>query len=267
MNTMDWHSLPSALAHFEDVARALIGRSPALFIDYDGTLTPIVSNPKDAVMSHRMQELVKSLADCCTVAVISGRDRRDVESKVGLKNLIYAGSHGFDISGPGGLSFIRKEGEKSLPDLDRAEEALSGKLAAISGVRLERKKFALAVHFRNAPPGEEGRIQTIAEQVAKSLDTLKTGRGKKIIELKPDVDWNKGHAVNWLMKKLDLDLSETTPVYLGDDITDEDALAAVAQNGLGILVGHHGDPTHARFGLKDVQEVEIFLKRIKDLIC
>lgn len=267
MNTADSHTIPSALARFEEIRLALTGKSPAVFLDYDGTLTPIVAHPEDAVMSGAMREIIEGLAGCCTVAVISGRERRDVKAMVGVENLFYAGSHGFDITGPEGFSFVYKKGEKSLPDLDRAEEALSRKLAPISGARVERKKFAIAVHYRNAPPEKEEEIKKIAETVARSLCSLKTGPGKKIIELKPDIDWDKGKAVKWLMEKLRLDTSKTLPIYIGDDLTDEDALAEVADNGLGILVGHHGAPTHARFGLKDDGEVGLFLRRLKDLIC
>ena len=89
--------LPHALAHSDELTRLLDVRSAAVFLDYDGTLTPIVDRPEDAVISHGMRRTVRELAGRCRVCVISGRDRRVVQELMGLDNLIVAGSHGFDI--------------------------------------------------------------------------------------------------------------------------------------------------------------------------
>ncbi|MEE9219877.1 MAG: trehalose-phosphatase, partial [Acidobacteriota bacterium] len=96
-------NLPSALAERDQIALRLRGRRPAVFLDYDGTLTPIVSRPELATLPAAMREVLKEVAARVPVAIVSGRDRRDVEALVGLEGLIYAGSHGFDITGPNGL--------------------------------------------------------------------------------------------------------------------------------------------------------------------
>ena len=94
--------LPSALEHVDEIT-ASGTRRLAVFLDYDGTLTPIVAHPEDAVLHDRMREIVERLARRCPVAVISGRDLADVRARVAIDDIVYAGSHGFDIAGPGGL--------------------------------------------------------------------------------------------------------------------------------------------------------------------
>ena len=89
--------LPHALENGDELAGRLAGRRPAVFLDYDGTLTPIVDRPEDAIISDSMREAVRGLAGRCTVCVVSGRDRRVAQELMGIDDLIVAGSHGFDI--------------------------------------------------------------------------------------------------------------------------------------------------------------------------
>src|SRR3989339_69757 len=94
-------SLPSAVESIEKIRIRARDRQLLVSLDYDGTLTPIVERPERAVLSGEMRRIVSELADLCTVAVISGRDLSEVKRLVGLDKIYYAGSHGFDISGPG----------------------------------------------------------------------------------------------------------------------------------------------------------------------
>src|SRR5918999_417255 len=103
--------LPHALAHGDELVRRLAGKVPAVFLDYDGTLTPIVDRPEDAVISQGMRNAIRRLAQRCPVCVVSGRDRRVVQELMGVDDLIVAGSHGFDIWSPEGGEIQRKEGE------------------------------------------------------------------------------------------------------------------------------------------------------------
>ena len=106
--------LPSALSRLGEIARRLAGRRPVVFLDYDGTLTPIVARPELAILSHGMRSQVEALSRHCPVAIVSGRDRGDVEKLVGLPELVYAGSHGFDIAGPGGMALEHEAGRACL---------------------------------------------------------------------------------------------------------------------------------------------------------
>src|SRR5690606_15157717 len=93
-------ALPSALEHLDEIAQWWSDRPLAVFLDYDGTLTPIVPHPADAFLTPEMRRMIAALAERFPVAVISGRDRPDVAARVGLGTLYYAGSHGLDIAGP-----------------------------------------------------------------------------------------------------------------------------------------------------------------------
>ncbi|MDQ2101853.1 trehalose-phosphatase [Azospirillum isscasi] len=255
---------PSALARFDAFAAMLGDRRPAVFLDYDGTLTPIVERPDLAILDESVRSVIRRLAGLCPVAVVSGRDLEDVARHVGIGELIYAGSHGFDIRGPGLRTQI---GEEYLGDLDAAEAALSRRLDGIAGVLVERKRFAIAVHTRRvAAPEGKAAVAEAVHAVAASLPKLRVTGGKEIHELRPNLPWDKGRAVLSLLDRLGLAGPETLPLYLGDDETDEDAFRALAARGegrgAGIRVMDPPAPSAAGWSLKDPAEAGAFLDRL-----
>ena len=248
-----------------DELRARIeGRRPAVFLDYDGTLTPIVEDHTQAVLADAMRDAVAALARVCPVAIVSGRDLAAVRDLVGLEALFYAGSHGFEIGGPEGWHAAIDKGADALPALDRAERALRDELGAIPGHAVERKRFSIAIHYRRATAADAERIGRIVDGVAARHRQLRKGRGKKVFRLQPDVDWDKGHAVTWLLERLGLDRPEVAPLYVGDDITDEDAMSALRDRGVGIVVRGEDDAraTAARYALADCDDVRRFLEML-----
>lgn len=259
-------SLPNALIKLEEIDSIISSRELILFLDYDGTLAPIVSNPNDAVMSEKTRDIIVKLSKKMKIALVSGRDRADVEKKVGLSSLIYAGSHGFDIKGPENLTMETPGGDEVLLFLDKAEKNLKDVLQDVKGAIVERKKYAIAVHFRNVEEQNVSFVLQAVEKELKNQQKLKKGDGKKIVELKPNINWHKGKAVLWLMKKLTASEGKTFPLFIGDDITDEDALKAVEKEGIGILVGSHGEETAASYGLNDIDEVTRFLEELYERI-
>jgi alpha,alpha-trehalase len=259
--------LPSALRSMDEIRRQLDERTPAVFLDYDGTLTPIVDRPDLATLSTSMRETVRLLAKHCTVAIVSGRDRSDVERLVDIDSLVYAGSHGFDIAGPGGLRLEHPEGARHTDDLERAAAELRRQLDSVAGVLVEPKRYALAVHYRLVSPQDVSRVRSAVDQVATTFSTLRKTGGKKIFELRPAIAWDKGKAVLWLLDALDLDRGEVLPLYLGDDVTDEDAFAALDGRGLSIRVGEPSTvSSRAQYGLTDTSEVERFLGELTALL-
>ena len=253
----------SALDRWEELLPRLREQRPAVFLDYDGTLTPIVARPELAVLPEAMRETLRALAVRCPVAIVSGRDRSDVQSLVGIEGLIYAGSHGFDIAGRG----LRYEhGHGCVASLDRAEQELLKAVSGIDGARVERKKFAIAVHFREVRPQCVGRLELIVDAVLRGCPELRKGLGKKVFELRPASEWHKGKAVVWLLEALGLDGTDALPVYLGDDVTDEDAFGAVADCGLGILVAEEPRVTAACYRLTDTAEVQVFLHQLTTVL-
>lgn len=258
--------LPNALSHFDKIQEIIGRRKPLLILDYDGTLSPIVPDPDKAVLSKKMKESLIQLATVTSVAVISGRDRADVEKKVDLEELIYAGSHGLDMTGPEGLDIPEKVSEEILASLKTAAENLKRKLKAVKGCLVESKKYAIAVHFRNVAEEEVEKVKDAVLEELNRHENLKKGTGKKILELKPDIDWHKGRAVNWLFEALNFTKENAIPVFIGDDITDEDAFVSIDAEGIGILVGTHGEETAATFALKDTDEVRLFLERFYSIL-
>lgn len=258
----DAGKLPSALEAMPELESIFRDRRPGLFLDYDGTLTPIVSQPEDALLSGEMRDVLRRLAELCTVAIVSGRDRADVQPLVGLDELVYAGSHGFDIAGPNGLRMEHEGGRERLSELDGAERELASRLEGIAGARVERKRFAIAVHYRNVAEGEVPKVERAVNEVVDGHDGLRLSGGKKVFELRPDIDWDKGRAILWLLEALDLEGDAVLPVYLGDDVTDEDAFRVLRGTGIGVVVGRPPYPTYASYALRDTREVRVFLQRL-----
>ncbi len=258
--------LPLALDHVAELRAMLAGRAPAVFLDYDGTLTPIVERPEDAVLSPGARAAIQRLAGLVPVAVLSGRDLRDVRRMVGVERIAYAGSHGFDLVLPDGAS--HQKGRESIPELDAAEAELESRLRSVTGARVERKAFAIAVHFRQVDPERVTEVEARLEEVATAHPRLRRTGGKKIFELRPGIDWNKGEALRWLLEVMGLAGADVLPVYVGDDETDEDAFRAVRIDGLGVVVRGENDdrPTVARLALRDTEEARAFLELIADAV-
>ena len=258
--------LPHPLEDGDRLVRDLAGRRPAVFLDYDGTLTPIADRPEDAIISDRMREAVRGLARRCPVCVVSGRDRRVVQELMGVDDLIVAGSHGFDIWSPTGGEIQREEGEGFGGLLQGVEARLRKALGEIEGALVEPKKSSVAAHYRLVSEDERPKVGRVVEDLlAEHPDELKVTPGKMVYEIQPNIDWDKGKAVLYLLGALDLDRDDVVPMYLGDDLTDEHAFEALAGRGIGIFVGRTDDPetagrtTAADYSLHTFEEVERFL--------
>ena len=248
------NSLPDALESREAIEAALAGREPAVFLDYDGTLTPIVDRPEDAVLAPEMRERIRRLARRCLVAVVSGRDVGFVLEQVALDSVLYLGSHGFDVVVPEGRELPRErfgEFEGFLGPLADAEVEITDAVSGIAGARIEHKKYAIALHYRQVADEDIEAVEAAVDAVlARHSELRKTG-GKKVFELRPRIEWDKGRAVLWILEALGLNRDEHAPVYVGDDLTDEDAFSVVRENGLAIVVGADERPTLAGFRVAD----------------
>ncbi len=250
--------LPSAL----DAVDSLLAGAPRLLVclDYDGTLTPIAARPDLAVLATPVRNVVHELAALCPTAIVSGRDRADVAERVGVDEAYYVGSHGFDVQGPPGSDIALQLGEPYLPALDTAEARLRERLAAIPGALVERKRFTVATHYRLVERELVPAVDALVDEVLAAVPGLRREPGKQVIEIQPNVAWDKGKAVLWLLEALGLD--DALPVHVGDDITDETVFAVLAEHGAGIFVGADDRATAARFRLRDPDEVVQLLRRI-----
>ncbi|MDQ6773916.1 MAG: trehalose-phosphatase [Candidatus Dormibacteraeota bacterium] len=261
--------LPNALAASAGVAARLRGRRPAVFLDYDGTLTPIVDRPEDAVISENMRRTVADLARRCSVCVVSGRDRPVVQELMGIHDLPVAGSHGFDIWSPGAGAIERREGAEQAGLLKEVTARLERETATIEGALVEPKAASVAVHYRLVAPSQQARIgEIVTRLLAEHPSELKKTPGKMVYEVQPNIEWDKGRAVLYLLTALNLDGPDVIPIYLGDDETDEHAFRALGERGLRILVSSPADHTPAQgftladYRLDTVEEVERWLDQL-----
>lgn len=260
---VDARELPSALERLDEIA-GRDGRRPAIFLDYDGTLTPIVPRPEDAVLAPAVRDTVRRLAACCPVAIISGRDLDVVRSLVGVEGLVYAGSHGFDIAGPQGSAAGGSEHDRFLPVLAEAERTLRARLADVGGTQIERKKYSIAVHYRNVADADRAAVEDAVRDALRRHPELRDLPGKKVHDLQPHIEWDKGRALLHVLRALGLDRPDVLPVYIGDDITDEDAFAALRTRGLGIIVRDELRPTLATAALDSPRDVHRLLASLLD---
>ncbi|XP_018812554.1 probable trehalose-phosphate phosphatase D [Juglans regia] len=262
---------PSALENFEQIISASKGKQIVMFLDYDGTLSPIVEDPDQAFMSVEMREAVRDVARYFPTAIVSGRCRDKVYNFVRLEELFYAGSHGMDIKGPskhrkcdkGNQAVIFEAASEFLPMIVEVYKALVNEISSIPGAKVENNKFCLSVHFRCV---DEKSWAALAEQVRVVLSAypkLKLTQGRKVLEIRPTIKWDKGKALEFLLESLGYaNSNEVLPIYIGDDQTDEDAFKVLRHNGqgFGILVSRVAKETSASYSLQEPSEVKEFLR-------
>lgn len=256
--------IPNALDHMEDLSAWRGTRPLAVFLDFDGTLAEIAEEPGKAEISEEARSALQRFA--CPVAVISGRDREDLESRVNVKGIYYAGNHGFDIAGKGHQHTL-PEADNAVKDVDHAERMARERLGDLSGVIIERKRYSLAVHYRKVKSEEVlEKVQQAVEDMRRETG-LRKRNGKKVLELEPAVEWNKGRALRWLIDILPVS-GEETPfiVYAGDDVTDEDAFFALREDGPGIYVGDALTCSLADYHVRDPGEVLHLLRNLADAL-
>ena len=236
-----------------------------VFLDYDGTLTPIVSRPEEAVLSESMREILRRLVAVWPTTVVSGRSRPDVAARVGVTALGYAGTHGFDISIPGPAGLRLEIGRELAPVLATAAERLRMATAEIPGALVEEKGLAVALHYRLVQPARVPEVERAFEEIFASCPGLRRASGKMVLELRPALDWDKGQAILWLLDRFDSNALALAPVYVGDDLTDEDAFEVLRDRGITVLVTDVPRPTAARYSLRDVAEVKALLTLLTGL--
>ncbi|PPD84547.1 hypothetical protein GOBAR_DD18516 [Gossypium barbadense] len=278
---------PSALSMFEQIVAASKGKQIVMFLDYDGTLSPIVEDPDQAFMPKEMRATVRDVARYFPTAIVTGRCRDKVYSFVKLAGLYYAGSHGMDIKGPsksckykkGNQGVLFQAASEFLPmidevsclppssSLEKVYKDLVEKTKSIPGTKVENNKFCVSVHFRCV---DEKSWAALAEQVRSVLNhypKLKLTQGRKVLEIRPTIKWDKGRALEFLLESLGYaNSTNVLPVYIGDDRSDEDAFKVLRERGqgFGILVSKLPKETNASYSLQEPSEVKEFLKRLVD---
>jgi trehalose 6-phosphate phosphatase len=241
-------------------------RHPAVFYDFDGTLSEIVNDPDAARLADGIADALTALSAQCPVAILSGRDLADVRQRIGLPRIWYAGSHGFELTGPDGAHHQNDDAAASIPVLAQAAAELTDQLGDIPGVVVEHKRFGVAVHYRNAARDRVGEVAAAVRRAGQRT-ALRVTTGREVIELRPNINWDKGKTLRWVLDYIcdEQQRGPLLPIYLGDDITDEDAFDAVHDDGVAILIRHSDDgdrATAAGYALDDPDRVREFTERL-----
>jgi trehalose 6-phosphate phosphatase len=243
-----------------------------LLADYDGTLTPIAPRPAEALLPPEVRRNLIILAKkpAFSAGVISGRAIEELKSMVGVAGIYYAGNHGLEIEGPG-LSYVNPTAASGRGIIKRLAGQLAEELDKIDGIFLQDKELSISVHYRLVAKGEEGSVEEIVQRLTAVL--RKEGKivlspGKKVWEIRPPVDWDKGKAVETIVKsiKAKLEKGRLLTIFLGDDVTDEDAFEVVRRpEGWSVYVGPENNSSAAGYFLESPAEVEALLNRLIDL--
>lgn len=209
-----------------------------LCLDFDGTLAPIVDDPTAATMAPGNRAVLERLSRTpdVRVALVSGRELADLRRRIDLDGVCYAGNHGLELDDGSGRTVV-DGATGARPTLERTLEHLRAALTGVPGCRIEDKDFSITVHYRETPPDRVPFVLETVEDVLDSSPTLRASTGKQIREIRPDVPGGKGRA----LERFRAPHREDLPVFIGDDVTDEDGFRAVGDDGFGVLVGGRSD--------------------------
>jgi trehalose 6-phosphate synthase/phosphatase len=253
---------PATGLDFESwLGAAMRDRRLALFLDYDGTLAPIVEHADEV----RMPEAMREALEACVarpdydVAIVSGRPMHQIEALIGLPGVTYVGNHGLEISGPGLEPFSHPDVPHYRARAKELAEAL--KEISVGGSWVEEKGPTLTLHYRQVPQPEQGSVAEDARWLIRSFG-FQSHDGHCIVEARPPIGWDKGHAVlHTLRNRYGPSWSTAVrTIYVGDDQTDEDAFRVLAGLGFTFRIGGADTRTEARRVLSGIEAVQNLLE-------
>lgn len=239
------------------------GNRLLILLDYDGTLTPIRRYPGQARLSPRMRALLRALdrRPGTRVGIVSGRSIAALRRLAGLGKFLYVGNHGLEAEGPG-LRYVHPGARRAVPRLRRIASELQAALRGMPGAVVEWKRLSLSVHWRAVPTAKRRAFhRRVREVLARWAGQVRVSDGRRIVEVRPPVDWDKGRAVAWLQRRLRV--PGKSLLYAGDDRTDEDAFKRVNRaGGVTVHVGTFRN-TAAAWRLDGPRDVERLLTIVR----
>lgn len=228
------HATEQELA--EEVRRRAKGKHLVVLLDFDGTLCEFEANPDAVQLPEARRQAIARIQERATVAIVSGRRLEDVRQRCAVAGLIVAGLHGLEIEGLD-ERYVHPDLEKASAAVAEVHEVLRTVAAEIPGAFVEDKGASVALHFREADAeGQRAALDAFAAAAAPHVERgrLRVMRGSYVLELLPNIEWNKGNAVRWIVERIERQKGPVFAVYIGDDVTDQDAFAAVESHGLPI---------------------------------
>lgn len=228
--------------------REFLAQRPLLAFDFDGTLAPIVRDPAAARVPARTRSLLAEVAELYPCAVVSGRARRDVRDRVaGVRLVSIVGNHGAEA---GARPAVPRR------DVVRWKRRLETALEGEAGVWIEDKRYSLSIHYRNAP--SRARAARVIGVALSELPEIRVVSGKCVVNVVARSARDKGLAV------LALRAQSRAPcvLYVGDDVTDEDAFRLASPRFWAVRVGR-SKSTAAPFHLVNQREIVNLLRFCK----
>jgi trehalose 6-phosphate phosphatase len=228
---------PTELAR--DIRLRANGRHFLVLCDFDGTLAEFDPDPHAVWLPESIRDALNGIAGArnATVGLVSGRRLADIRSRADLgEHAFYAGFHGLEIEGEG-MKFVHPDVHASRERIQSLVADIGREVHGLGGVFVENKDLSLVVHFRAATTDVQLQVREIIDRHA--LPQVQAGRlrimkGSCARELMPLIRWNKGTAVAWICDRVERRHGPTWPLYIGDDVTDEDAFNVVKGRGLGV---------------------------------
>jgi trehalose-phosphatase len=238
-------------------------RSIVLFLDFDGTLSPIVKRADQAMISTDIKTTLSELSKNKKnhIVVVSGRTLSDVKQRVGINNISYAGNHGLEWSIDG------KDGAVPIKDtfhtqLNNLHVTLKKSIEKFPNTYIQDKGLSLSVHYRLLPPDREEEFHAMFSKIAQSLDPklFSVIQGKKVYDILPAEGGTKGTFCTYFLSQIKPSIPPTQVWYVGDDTTDEDAFKMLP-DAITVRVGNDSRSL-ARYYVDSQKEVAMLLKKL-----
>lgn len=249
-----WNTLQNELLN--------LNRPIFIFLDYDGTIVPIQEKPKQAILPESTRLLLDDIAQHSNtyVGIVSGRSMNDIRRMVKLTSLFYIANHGYEIYSRK-IKWSHPLVTDTVPILKKLRANFEKILKKIQGVLIENKIITLSIHYRQLSGTPVYSLKKIIKSKVQMYSrSLKITSGKKVFEIKPRINWNKGKAIFKLIELFNV-TAKPLIVYIGDDRTDEDAFRLLPREAFTIYVGNNCS-SKAKYFLNHPDEVVSLLKKL-----
>ena len=248
--------MKDAKIHIDAILARIRKHGCILMLDFDGTLAPLVPDPARARMRASTRRALEAVARCYLVAVITGRALSDVRNRVPLRGVSFVGNHGLEQFVKGKIRRVRIPAAPRRA-LDTIRTRLRPLARRHKGIYFEDKVYSLSFHYRHSPRSKHAEIRAEIVKAVRETGNLRAVEGVFVINILPAIRRDKGTAAREMYALL-AKKGKPAPVFIGDDVTDEDAFR-VLRNGITIRVGK-STSSAAKYYFKSRAGVDRFLK-------